>query len=71
LQIITRDVQLLTACDTNSPDRANAIQSKKEVTTMESILSLQTYAVAARPVASISSIFSVNCCNGSGKTLAV
>jgi hypothetical protein len=30
---------------------------------MESILSLQTYAVPTKSAASLSSIFSVNCCN--------
>jgi hypothetical protein len=33
---------------------------------MESILSLQTYAVPTRPAGSLSSLFSVNCCNGGG-----
>ena len=30
---------------------------------MESVLSLQTYAVVSKPTGSLSSIFSVNCCN--------
>ncbi len=30
---------------------------------MESVLSLQTYAVSQKPAGSLSSLFSVNCCN--------